>query len=256
MNVKYENNILKQENVDKASVQFSPLFIQVITMSIFLLAAVLIVSVAYYVSGPAILQRLDDNVGENLMKFAQALEQNKNTEDAKRIYEIATHSRFAGEFNRTYVFYRLGYLCWADQEYDKSVEYLKQAIQSEEHPQINAFEFLVDSLLRIGKPDEALPIIEKWLQKIQNRDDLADAHYYLGRVYELLKEMPKAEETWTKGHKILPGSRASSELAFFYKKQGDCKKAVYYAEAVLKAGLLTTREQTIKKLISDCSSSK
>jgi hypothetical protein len=37
-----------------------------------------------------------------------------------------------------------------------------------------------------------------------------------------------------------------------YKKQGDCKKGVYYGEAVLKAGLLPSRESYIKTLIERC----
>lgn len=256
MEMKYESDVIKKGNGEKINIQFSPLLRQTIIMSAVLLFAVIIVSIAYQIYGPAILQRLDDNVGENLMKFAQALEQNKNTEDAKRIYEIATHSRFAGEFNRTYVFYRLGYLCWADQEFEKSAEYLKQAVQSQDYPQVNAYELLVDSLIRLGKQEEALSFTEQWLQKIQKREDLANAHYYLGRIYDLSKDLPKAQEAWNKGHKILPGSKASFELAFYYKKQGDCKKAVYYAEAVLKSGLLPTREPAIKKLISQCTSEK
>jgi len=256
MDIKYESNATKKDNGEKLKIQFPPLLRQTIIMSFVLLSAVLVVSIAYQIYGPAILQRLDDNVGENLMKFAQALEQNKNTEDAKRIYEIATRSRFSGEFNRTYIFYRLGYLCWANQEFDKSAEYLKQAVQSQDYPQINAYELLVDSLLRIGKQEEALTFTEQWLPKIQKQEDLANAHYYLGRIYDLSKDPAKAVEAWSKGHKILPGSKASFELAFYYKKQGNCKKAVYYAEAVLKAGLLPTRESAIKKLISQCASEK
>ncbi len=256
MDMKYESDVIKKGNGEKISIMFPPLLRQTIIMSVVLLFAVLIISIVYQIYGPSILQRLDDNVGENLMKFARALEQNKNIEDAKRIYETATRSRFAGEFNRTYVFYRLGYLCWADQEFERSVEYLTQAVQSENHPQINAYEFLVDSLLRLGRQMEALPFVEQWLQKIQKREDLANAHYYLGRIYDLSKDPSKAEEAWNKGHKILPGSKASFELAFYYKKQGNCKKAVYYAEAVLKAGLLPTREPAIKKLISQCNSEK
>jgi uncharacterized protein HemY len=225
-------------------------------MASILVSAVLIISIAYMILGPHILQRLDYSVGENLMKFAQALEQNKNTEDAKRIYEIATRSRFAGEFNRTYVFYRLGYLCWADQEFEKSAEYLSQAVQSENYPQINAYEYLIDSLIRIQKYDNARTFAEQWIKKVKTREDLEKAHYYLGRTYELSNNMPQAIETWTKGHKILPGSRSSYELAFYYKKQGDCKKATYYAEAVLKSGLLPSRENAIKSLISQCSSQK
>ncbi|MGC9053879.1 MAG: tetratricopeptide repeat protein [Candidatus Hydrogenedens sp.] len=255
MDIKYEN-IIKQKTEQTTNMSFPPLLRQTITMACILLIAVLIVSVAYQIYCPSILQRLDDNVGENLMKFAQALEQNKNTEDAKRIYERATHSRFAGEFNRTYIYYRLGYLCWADQEFEKSAEYLRQAVQSEEYPQINAYELLIDSLLRLGKHTEALPFTEQWLKKVQKREDLANAHYYLGRIYQLSNDMPMAEEIWIKGHKILPGSKSSFELAFLYKKQGDCKKAVYYAESVLKAGLLPTREPAIKKLISQCNSAK
>lgn len=255
MDIKYEN-IIKQKSENETSIPFPPLLRQVIAMSSVFLVAVLIVSYAYHIYGPAILQRLDDNVGENLMKFAQALEQNKNTEDAKRIYEIATRSRFAGEFNRTYVFYRLGYLCWADQEFEKSAEFLRQAVQSEEYPQVNAYEFLIDSLLKLGKHEEALSYTEQWLQKVQKREDLANAHYYLGRSYQLLNDLSKAEEAWIKGHKVLPGSKSSFELAFLYKKQGDCKKAVYHAESVLKAGLLPSRESAIKKLISQCGSNK
>lgn len=256
MDVKYESNMIKKGNGEKISIPFPPLLRQTIIMSAVLLFAVLFVSIAYQIYGPSILQRLDDNVGENLMKFAQALEQNKNIEDAKRIYEVATRSRFAGEFNRTYVFYRLGYLCWADQEFERAVEYLTQAVQSENYPQINAYEFLIDSLIRLNKYEEAFSFTEQWLQKIQKRGDLANAHYYLGRIYDLSKDPSQAEEAWNKGHKILPGSKASFELAFYYKKQGDCKKAVYYAESVLKAGLLPTREPAIKKLISQCNSKK
>jgi len=260
MDIKYETNTAKQINdinSSNSSQQSSLFFLlkPTLILSAIVLVAVLIVTLAYQIFGPPILQRLEDNVGENLMKLAQALEQNKNTEDAKRIYELATRSRFTGEFNRTYVFYRLGYLCWADQEFEKSAEYLKQAVQSQEYPQKNAYELLVDSLLRIGKHEEALPYTEQWLQKVQKREELENAHYYLGRIYQLSNDLSKAEETWIKGHKILPGGKSSFELAFLYKKQGDCKKAVYYAESVLKAGLLPTRESAIKKLISQCSGS-
>jgi len=232
--------------------QLPALFKQTLFLALVVLVAVLIVSGFYLRFGPNIVQRLDNNVGENLMKFAEALEQNKNTEDAKRIYEIATRSRFTGEFNRTHVFYRLGYLYWEDRDYVKAAEYLKEAVQSKEFPQISAFEFLVDSLLQIQKPEEALPFAQQWTEKTRNREELANAQYYLGKVYGAMNRMAEAEETWSKGHKVLPGSKSSSELAFLYKKQGDCKKAVYYAEAVLKAGLLPSREPAIKTIIEQC----
>ncbi len=245
----------KEENIT-TDIQFPPLFRQTLLFSAIALAMLLLVSVNYRIFGPAIVQRLEDSVGENLMKVAQALEKNKNTEDAKRMYEIATRSRFAGEFNRSYVFYRLGYLCWADQEYEKSAEYLKESVSSRDYPAVNAYEFLIDSLIRIGKHEEALFYAEQWLEKVKSREDLANVHYYLGRIYELSQNTEKAKEVWTKGHKILPGSKSSYELAFLFKKRGDCKKAVYYAESVLKAGLLPTREPAIKKLISQCSPSQ
>ncbi len=211
----------------------------------------LIVIFAYLILAPAILSRLEESVGENLMKFAISLEKSQNLEDAKRIYEIATKSRFSAEFNRTYVFYRLGYLYWADKEYEKSAEYLLQSVQSQ-FPQVNAYPFLIDSLLKLNKAQDCLPLIEKWFKEVRDRDTYAEAHFYLGTTYKQLAQVDKAEEAWVKGHKILPGSKSTCELAIHYKSMGNCEKAIYYAEAVIKNKLLPTREEYMKKIISDC----
>lgn len=253
MDIKQNAKLINPDEHKIANIlQLPALFKQTLLMALVVLITVLIVSGSYLKFGPDIVKRLDNNVGENLMKFAQALEQNKNTEDAKRIYELATRSRFTGEFNRTHVFYRLGYLYWEDRDYAKAAEYLKETVQSKQFPQISAYTFLVDSLIQIQKPEEALPYAQQWIEKARNREELANAQYYLGKVYADLNRIAEAEEAWLKGHKVLPGSKSSSELVFLYNKQGDCKKVVYYGEAVLKAGLLPSRESYIKTLIERC----
>ncbi|MCX8065306.1 MAG: tetratricopeptide repeat protein [Candidatus Hydrogenedentes bacterium] len=219
-----------------------------------LLIIVLYVSIAYLRFAPKILSRLEESVGENLMKFAMSLEKAKNPVDAKRIYEIATKSKFSGEFNRTYVLYRLGYLYWEDKEYEKSAEYLLQSVQST-FPQISAYPLLIDSMLKLNRTEECLPLIEKWLKEVRDREMYAEAHFYLGSVYKRLGQENKAEETWVKGHKILPGSKSTYELAIHYKSLNNCEKAVYYAESVLKNQLLPTREEYMNKIISQCKSS-
>ncbi len=217
----------------------------------FFTLVVLTVSIAYLKLGSGILSRLEESVGENLMKFAMSLEKAKNTEDAKRIYETATKSRFSGEFNRTYVLYRLGCLYWADKEYEKASQYLLQSVQSQ-YPQVNAYPFLIDSLLKLDKVQDCLPLIDKWLKEVRDREMYAEVHFYLGTTYKKLGEIDKAVEAWIKGHKILPGSKSSFELAVYYKSLGNCEKAVYYAEAVIKNQLLPTREEYMKKIISQC----
>ncbi|HOK09476.1 MAG TPA: tetratricopeptide repeat protein [Candidatus Hydrogenedens sp.] len=252
MELKQDASTLKENNnIEMIINTFPTLFRLALLMALVILVGVLAVSTFYLSFGPPIVERLVDNAGENLMKFAQSLEQSRNMEDAKRIYELATKSRFAGEFNRTYVFYRLGYIYWSEQEYEKAVECLKQSVQSE-YPQTGAYGLLIDSLLRLNKAQEALPFAEEWIENVKSKEMLADARFYLGKVHDMLNQPEEAEEAWIKGHKLLPGSKSSFELAFFYKKQGDCKNALYYAEACLKSGLLPTREPAIKKLIEQC----
>lgn len=233
---------------------FSDQLAYLIISAICLVVMVLCVSIAYLRFAPNILARLEESVGENLMKFAMSLERAKNTEDAKRIYEIATKSKFSGEFNRTYVFYRLGYLYWQDKEYEKSAQFLLQSVQSA-YPQVTAYPYLIDSLLNLNRVEECVPLIEKWLAKVRDREMYAEAHFYLGAVYKELGQVDKAEEVWIKGHKILPGSKSTYELAVHYKTLGNCEKAVYYAEAVLKNQLLPTREAYMNKIISQCKTS-
>lgn len=228
-----------------------PLVKETLIFSIFITLIVLVISIVYAQYGERIVSRLEDTAGENLMKLAIALEKNQNTEDARRMYELASKARFAGEFNRTYVLYRLGYLYWIEQDYEKAESCLKESVNSE-YPQVHAFPLLYETLFKLNKSEEAISYAKQWLGEISSEEQLAQAYYYIGRAYKLVNQEEEAEKYWDKGDKLIPGSLSSFELAFLYKRKGDCKKAKEYAESVLKSRLLPTRESAVKKLIQQC----
>ena len=83
-----------------------------------------------------------------------------------------------------------GFQYFAQTDYERAIIFFEKAIQLDDKFEI-AYSALSESLNRLGRIDEAIPIVQKWI-KLNRKDPIA--HTALSRLYVQKGLRDKAEE--------------------------------------------------------------
>lgn len=212
--------------------------------------------VVYAHWGTPLVQRMDHTIGEVLLDQGVRFEEAGEYENAVQCYKQALECRFDGPGDRTYALKRIGaLLCWREGP-EQGLTYLQEACRRPDCP-ITVYEPLCNSLIELGRPEEALEAAAQWLRdakEMNHRGHQANATYYEGMAYRALGDNDRAIELFLEGNDILPGGRNAYELGVFHYKAGDHAKALEFLDLFLKGGAggragyaRTLRERILKE---------
>lgn len=211
-------------------------------------AGLLIFVLAYARYAPGLLQRLDFNTGEVLMKQGTAFEDAGEPENAKERYLIALQSRFQGEQNRAFTQKRLGALYWHEQDLEAALPLLRAAAANPAAAG-NVYEPLADTLFQLKRYDEAQEAVDRWLAASQeNPAQRAEALFHLGRIALARGARAEGIARFQESDALAPGGRAASELAPLYFADGRYQDALNVIDAYLEKGAAKGRAEYIRRL--------
>jgi len=199
---------------------------------------ILLVAMAtlYVGNGARLLARMDLSVGEILMNEGMRFQESGASENAKERYRAALGARFAGEQNRILTLKLLGALYWADQDYERAVPLLEEAVASP-HVAPTYFEPLCDSLYQLQRYDEVLALLPRWKAAAADRPDIgAVAAYFEGVTLLMKRRWEAAVAAFEAGNRLAPGGRNAEELARIYANRGELKRAMQYIDQYLATG--------------------
>lgn len=186
-------------------------------------------------AGP-IVDALDEELGEVLMRRAMQFEGAGEVENAKEMYLEALERPFHGQQNRADTLKRLGTLYWMDGQPDAALPYLRNASEFDNPPR-SVFEPLLDSLITLNRLEEADKTLQRWIELIgAEKEELAKAKYYVGKLALLCGDKKRAEVAFLEGLTLVPGGRNASELATLYFLDNRFDQALPYVNQYLETG--------------------
>jgi tetratricopeptide (TPR) repeat protein len=210
--------------------------------------ALLAFAILYAHWAPALLGRLDVNVGEVLMKQGLAYEEAGAFENARERYATALQSRFQGEQNRALTLKRLGSIYWREGDYAAALPYLDAAVASSE-VQLNAYEPLCDTLYQLKEYANAAEVAAQWTAAAQgDPEQRAAALYHAGRLALAAEDRSTASARFVESDALHPGGRAASELACLYFDEGRYQDALVFIDKYLQSGASGGRAEYIRQL--------
>ena len=226
------------------------LLIAVLTLTAAATVAGGLVAAVYVSYGGPLLERLTVSIGEELMKEGLRYEEAGARENAKERYTLALASRFEGPQNRTFVLKRLGVILWQEGDLEGAVGYLREA---SERPtaNINSFEPLCDALYGLGRSEEALAYIERWLAMATAQYDDAEwsaAKFHQGRIALAQDDEETAIEAFRQGNDARPGGRNAAELALLLYNKGRYEEALPILDQYLSSGGVGGRAQYMRQV--------
>lgn len=228
---------MSDEPVERPSVNRElPRAVAALTLITVLAFGLFVVSYDYL--GLRLLAHLDRSLGEVMMKEGMQYQQAGATENAKERYAAALASRFAGEQNRVYTLKLLGTMWWSEGAYEKAVPLLREAAESA-HAEMTFFEPYVDTLLHLGRLDDAAVALERWQQSIAKKNDqalMAAAKFQEGKLAQARQDAAGARRAFEEGAMLEPGGRNAAELAVLQFEAGELAEALRHIDAYLAAG--------------------
>ncbi|HEO69935.1 MAG TPA: hypothetical protein ENN80_01630 [Candidatus Hydrogenedentes bacterium] len=209
-----------------------------LTLSGVLFVGFLCAVVVYVYAGSWFIERLDATIGETLLERGHNFEKAGEYDLALECYKKALTARFDHAHNRTFTLKCIGALLWWREGPEQALEYLEQAYARPDYP-ISIFEPLCDSLIEVGRVEEAIDAAKKWHAEAEKADKAplqARAKLYEGRAYLAQGAEEKALETFVAGGQIGSGGLNAYEAAMLYHEAGDITKTLEYLDAYLKGG--------------------
>ena len=205
------------------------------------LAAVVTLLIAGMMAGYArfgedFVRRRDDSVGDMLMREAKRIEAGGMAERALETYERALKARFNGAANRTFTLERAGELQWRANNFEKAVDYLGRALEG---PGASPapYEGLVDSLIRLGRLDEARQRLSAWRQSLDTgTGDAAGLCHALGKLAEAEGNTAKAIILYDGCVSQYACALSAARLGMLYFEGGHRDKALEYLEKYFRLG--------------------
>lgn len=201
--------------------------------------------------GAPFLDRLESNLGEELMRAGIRLEEAGAVEEARACYERALAGHFEGPQNRALTLKRLGTLLWQDRQYAACLPYLREAVDSGLAP-AGIYELLFDALFNLQRFDDAHRVLREWAAVLESRQDtaaaLADVKFQEGRLALAQGDKQAAEARFLEGVAASPGGRNASELARLYYAQGRFDDALAYVDQYLRGGGCGPRAEDDQRL--------
>jgi len=201
--------------------------------------------------GAPFLDRLEANLGEELMRTGMRMEEVGALEEAREYYERALAGRFEGPQNRILTLKRLGALLWQDRQYEMCLPYLQEVANSA-HAPTGIHELLFDALFNLRRFEEAQQVLRQWAAALDARQDTAvaraDLKFQEGRLALAQGDTQTAEARFLEGVAASPGGRNASELARLYYAQGRFDDALEYIDQYLRGAASGPRADDDRRL--------
>lgn len=191
-----------------------------------ILSAVLIVAAGGFTWWSAsTLPALSRTLAEVAMEQGARCEAAGDLEAAREHYERALSGNFHGPENRNHCEKRMGVVLNRMGRYEEALVYLERA-QRDEHRSINGFDPLVETLIALGRWDDAGAAAAQWRDESEHiPENLAKASQALGRIALHQGDLATAEGHLEKANELDPNLSARGDLARVYAAQGKQAKA-------------------------------
>ena len=200
-----------------------------------LTVALLAISTFYSKKRGAFLPGLTETLSEVAMKQGIRREAAGDLEGALKYYQRALAGNFQGTQNRIHVEKRCGVILSKLERYEAAIPHLMRA-QNSPLRSLNGYKPLADSLLAVGRLEEATSIARTWFEATASNDDSrADAHQALGHLSLLDNDIQAAQEHFLAAIALHPDHEAWIDLARLYHGQGDTAKAMECLTSYLNA---------------------
>lgn len=224
----------------------------VLSLLSFILFSTVIIAFARY--GEDFIRRRDYSVGEVLMREGKRLEESSVPDKAQTTYERALLARFNDPKNRTFTLERLGRIYWGKEHYNAAVEKLLLA-STGQNASIALYEGLVDSLIRLGRLDEAQQHIEAWTKRMNDSQENTSEQQklvlrYTAFLSEKRGDMDTAIAEYEKCFKEYSDAESAARLAELLAERGDATSALRYLDHYFLLGAPRKDNKTLRKLYS------
>lgn len=197
------------------------LFIVSIVLSLLLSAMALLL--AGWAS--RVLPALSESLAEVAMEQGERREAAGNLAEARVFYEQALAGQFHGEANRNHCEKRLGVVLLRLGEHEAALDYLARA-QTSPLRSVNGFGPLVETLMALGRWEEAKREAERWL--VESGDEPINrsrAYHVLGLIALREGDLDNAERHFQEALSTNSAPAAHAGLARVYAARGDRAKA-------------------------------
>lgn len=201
--------------------------------------------------GAEFLRRRDDSIGDMLMREGKRIEAGGLHPLALETYERALNARFNGASNRTFTLERAGELQWQAENFEKAAGYLSRALEG---PGASPapYEALVDSLIHLGRLDEARQRLSDWKETLASGDgDPAAYGHALGMLAEAEGDTAKAVIAYEGCASQYSHALSAARLGILYSESGQRDKALEYLEQYFRLGAPGKDNETLHSLYAD-----